>query len=191
MSRVTLNVKGSKAMTTFRAAATDYLAKIALTHTPSTMRTYERNFEVVLVPYFGADTELASITTETVQAFFTADALLRKPNGHLRAEPTKGQITGLLRSFLTDAASTGMITAMPDLPARSRRNVVRLCARCQGALESPSTPVVTPQQAAAPVVPVPAVVATPPAVTARDKRKSTTRKATPSPKRAAGKRARK
>lgn len=179
-------------MTTFRAAATDYLTKITPTHTPSTMRTYERNFTVVLVPYFGEETKLASITTETVQAFFSADALLLKPNGQPRAEPTKDQITGLLRSFLGDAASSGTITAMPDLPARSRRNVVRLCARCQGALDSTSTPpVVKPEQATSPVVPVPAVVATRPAVTARDKRKSSTRKATQNPKRAAGKRARK
>jgi hypothetical protein len=179
-------------MTTFRAAATNYLTKISPTHTPSTMRTYERNFEVVLVPYFGADTELASITTETLQSFFSADALLLKPNGQPRAEPTKDQITGLLRSFLLDAASTGMINAMPDLPARSRRNVVRLCARCQGALDATSTPPIVAPPASEAVVPPPAkeiVVA--PSVTAHAKRKGSPQKAKALPKRAAGKRARK
>jgi hypothetical protein len=121
-------------MTTFQRAATEYLTKITPTHTPATMRTYERNFLMVLTPHFGADTPLASITTELVQAFHASDALQQKPNGQPRAEPTKNQITGLLRSFLRDAESRGLNSGVefPDAPKRAPR--VLLCAKCRGPL---------------------------------------------------------
>lgn len=134
-------------MTTFQIAAAEYLTKITPTHTPSTMRTYHRNFEVVLTPYFGADTPLESVTGEQVAAFHASDVLLRKPNGQPRAEPTKNQITGLLRSFLTHAATNGLMPAMAEMPARSRKTVVRLCDRCRApltAVEPPSAPPLAP-----------------------------------------------
>jgi len=132
-------------MTTFHAAATTYLTKIAPTHTPSTMRTYQRNFDVVLSPYFGAETPITSITGTRVQEFLTSPEFLKKPNGQPRAEPTKDQISGLLRAFLMDAGIT-------DLPviARTRRTVERLCAKCRAPLtaETASTTEAAPQASA-------------------------------------------
>jgi len=117
-------------MVTFQLAAAEYLRTITSTHSPATMRTYQRNFDVILTPYFGADTPLTEVTADRVRAFLTSDELLRKPNGKPRAEPTKDQITGLLRAFLTDAGMT-------DLPAipRTRRAIQRLCAKCRAPLE--------------------------------------------------------
>jgi hypothetical protein len=131
-------------MTTFQRAATEYLTKITPTHTPATMRTYERNFLMVLTPHFGADTPLASITTELVHAFHASDALQQKPNGQPRAEPTKNQITGLLRSFLRDAESRGLNPGVefPDAPKRAPR--VLLCAKCRGPLAAAEVPTAPP-----------------------------------------------
>jgi hypothetical protein len=144
-------------MVTFQAAASEYLTTITPTHTPSTMRTYHRNFEVLLVPYFGADTPLAEIAGEQVAAFHASEALLQKPNGQPRAEPTKNQITGLLRSFLTHAATNGLMPAIADMPTRSRRVMVRLCDRCRAPLTdadaSPATPPATAEPAPAPAIP--------------------------------------
>ena len=148
-------------MMTFQAAASEYLTAITSTHTPSTMRTYHRNFEVLLVPFFGADTPLADITSEIVAAFHASEALLRKPNGQPRAEPTKDQITGLLRSFLTHAATNGLLPALPNLPARSRRTVVRLCDRCRAPLTDGAAvapPSVVPAE---PVTPTPSIAPAP------------------------------
>lgn len=182
-------------MTTFRTAATAYLTKITPTHTPSTMRTYQRNFAVVLVPYFGANTPLSSITSARVQAFLTAEALLTKPNGQPRAEPTKDQITGLLRSFLQDAATAGLTDAI-EMPARSRQRVERLCARCRQPLEPiaevpPTEPVPSAVEPAATPSPTPAArkgkvkaeVSAPAARTSQRKAKPEAKRGKPRPTR--------
>jgi hypothetical protein len=149
--------KETNEMVTFQAAATEYLASITPTHTPSTMRTYHRNFAVVLTPYFGAETELASITGEQVAAFHASDALQQKPNRQPRAEPTKNQITGLLRSFLRDAESRGLNPGVefPDAPKRAPR--VLLCAKCRGPVSDVAVPAVAPPAVvlAEPVEPAP------------------------------------
>jgi hypothetical protein len=164
-------------MTTFQEAATAYLKNITATHTPSTMRTYQRNFDVVLTPYFGADTLVERITGDRVQEFLTSPEFLKKPNGQPRAEPTKDQISGLLRAFLVHAG----VTDLPVIP-RTRRAVERLCAKCRGPLDTPAAPPEPPAPEAPqpPVATTSAAEAIPEAVPEPPAKKKTTSRTAPS-----------
>lgn len=71
-------------MTTFQAAAAAYLTRIAPTHTPSTMRTYERNFTMVLTPHFGSGWGSAADHRHAAQGHRNCDHDVRLP--HHRAD---------------------------------------------------------------------------------------------------------
>lgn len=97
-SQITLKDAGPKYMEYLRTAGRN----------PHTVETYTRQFEVV-TGFFGEGKKLAAIRPADVGRFLKSDALLKKPNGKERAEPTVKQIVRVLRMFLEWAQTQGMV----------------------------------------------------------------------------------
>ena len=66
-----------------------------------------------IISFFGADRKLTSILTPHVGKFLKSDALLKLPNGKLRAEPTVKKTVRVLRMFFVWAREMGYITSLP------------------------------------------------------------------------------
>ena len=77
-----------------------------------TIYTYGNDFKLI-ESFFGADRKLSAILTPQVGKFFKSDALLKLPNGKMRAEPTVAKTKRVLRMFLVWAQETGRIKDLP------------------------------------------------------------------------------
>jgi len=113
-SQTTLKDAGPKYFEALKAAAKNQ----------RTVDTYRRQFDVV-TGFFGEGKKLTAIRPADVGRFLKSDALLKKPNGKDRAEPTVKQIVRVLRMFLEWAQAQGMVetVAFPKdaMPKRRRK----------------------------------------------------------------------
>ena len=89
-----------------------------------TLRTYAKALEVA-AGFFGDGKSLKAIRPADVGRFLKSDALLKKPNGKTRAQPTVDQIARVLRMLLEWAQAEGHVekVAFPKdaLPKRRRK----------------------------------------------------------------------
>jgi len=89
-----------------------------------TARTYANALHVA-IGFFGEGKTLKAIRPADVGRFLKSDALLKKPNGKDRAQPTVDQIVRVLRMLLEWAHAEGHVqsVAFPKdaLPKRRRR----------------------------------------------------------------------
>jgi len=89
-----------------------------------TLRTYAKALEVV-AGFLGEGKSLKAIRPTDVGRFLKSDALLKKPSGKERAQPTVDQIVRVLRMLLEWAQGQGHIpnVAFPKdaLPKRRRK----------------------------------------------------------------------
>lgn len=111
--------------TTLEDAGAQYFAALeAEAKNPRTVGTYRRQFAVA-AGFFGPGKKVASIRPADVGRFLKSDALLKKPNGKERAEPTVQQAVRVLRMFLEWAQAQGMAetVAFPKdaMPKRKRK----------------------------------------------------------------------
>ena len=111
--------------TTLKDAAPQYLEHLrAAGKKEQTLRTYGTALEVV-AGFFGEGKSLKALRPADVGRFLKSDALLKKPNGRDRAQPTVDQIVRVLRMLLEWAQGQGHIdtVAFPKdaLPKRRRK----------------------------------------------------------------------
>ena len=89
-----------------------------------TLRTYAKALEVA-AGFFGEGRTLRALRPADVGRFLKSDALLKKPSGKERAQPTVDQIVRVLRMLLEWAQGQGHIpnVAFPKdaLPKRRRK----------------------------------------------------------------------
>ena len=89
-----------------------------------TLRTYAKALEVA-VGFLGEGKALKAIRPADVGRFLKSDALLKKPNGKDRAQPTVDQIARVLRMLLEWAQGQGHVekVAFPKdaMPKRRRK----------------------------------------------------------------------
>ena len=76
-----------------------------------TLFTYGKDVDVI-VGFFGDGRKLAALRAADVGRFLKSDALLKKPSGAARAEPTVKQIVRVLRMMLEWAQSEGLVDAV-------------------------------------------------------------------------------
>ena len=110
---------------TLKDAAPQYLEHLrAAGKKEQTLRTYGTALEVV-AGFFGEGKTLKAIRPTDVGRFLKSDALLKKPNGKDRAQPTVDQIVRVFRMLLEWAQGQGHVetVAFPKdaLPKRRRR----------------------------------------------------------------------
>ena len=110
---------------TLKGAAPQFIEHLrAAGKKEQTLRTYGTALEVV-AGFFGEGKSLKAIRPADVGRFLKSDALLKKPNGKERAEPTVKQIVRVLRMFLEWAQAQGMVetVAFPKdaMPKRRRK----------------------------------------------------------------------
>ena len=93
-----------------------------------TARTYANALHVV-VGFFGEGKTLKAIRPTDVGRFLKSDALLKKPSGKERAQPTIDQIVRVFRMMLEWAQSEGHVetVAFPKdaLPKRRRKTAAQ------------------------------------------------------------------
>ena len=89
-----------------------------------TLRTYTKALDVA-IGFFGEGKTLKALRPADVGRFLKSDALLKKPNGKERAQPTIDQIARVLRMPLAWAVEQGHVetVAFPKdaLPKRRRK----------------------------------------------------------------------
>ncbi|HPD17958.1 MAG TPA: hypothetical protein PLE19_23725 [Planctomycetota bacterium] len=110
---------------TLKDAAPQYLEHLrAAGKNVHTVRTYNKALEVV-AGFFGEAKALKALRPADVGRFLKSDALLKKPSGAERAQPTVDQIVRVLRMLLEWAQAQGHVQtlAFPQdaLPKRRRR----------------------------------------------------------------------
>ena len=89
-----------------------------------TARIYGTKLQVA-VRFFGESKTLKALRPVDVGRFLKSDALLKKPNGKDRAQPTVDQIVRCLRMLLEWGVENGHIDAVPfpkdAMPKRQRK----------------------------------------------------------------------
>jgi len=110
---------------TLKGAAPQFIEHLrAAGKKEQTLRTYGTALEVV-AGFFGEGKSLKAIRPADVGRFLKSDALLKKPNGKERAQPTVDQIVRVLRMLLEWAQAQGHVTAVAfpkdALPKRRRK----------------------------------------------------------------------
>jgi len=114
---------------TLKDAAPQFLVHLrAAGKNERTARTYGNALHVV-VGFFGEGKTLKAIRPTDVGRFLKSDALLKKPNGKDRAQPTVDQIVRVFRMLLEWAQGQGHVetVAFPKdaLPKRRRRTAAQ------------------------------------------------------------------
>ena len=114
---------------TLKDAAPQYLEHLrAAGKNEHAVRTYGKALEVV-AGFFGEAKALKALRPADVGRFLKSDALLKKPSGAERAQPTVDQIARVLRMLLEWAQAQGHVQtlAFPQdaLPKRRRRQQAR------------------------------------------------------------------
>ena len=112
--------------TTLKDAGQKYFEHLeAAGKNPRTVATYRRQFAVI-AGFLGGDRKLTAIRPADVGRFLKSDALLKKPSGAARAEPTVKQIVRVLRMMLEWAQSEGLVEAVAfpkdAMPKRKRKD---------------------------------------------------------------------
>jgi hypothetical protein len=110
---------------TLKGAAPQFIEHLrAAGKKEQTLRTYGTALDVV-AGFFGEGKSLKAIRPADVGRFLKSDALLKKPNGKERAQPTVDQIVRVLRMLLEWAQAKGHVAtvAFPKdaLPKRRRK----------------------------------------------------------------------
>ena len=115
--------------TTLNDAAPQFIEHLrAAGKKEQTLRTYATALEVV-AGFFGEGKTLKAIRPTDVGRFLKSDALLKKPNGKERAQPTIDQIVRVFRMMLEWAQGEGHVetVAFPKdaLPKRRRKTAAQ------------------------------------------------------------------
>ena len=104
-----------------------------------TIYTYNKDADVI-VGFFGETRKLATLRAADVGRFLKSDALLKKPNGKDRAEPTVAKTVRVLRMCLEWAQGQGMVAAVAfpkdAMPKRPRKRADGDAAQKAGAKEA-------------------------------------------------------
>ena len=111
---------------TLKDAAPQYLEHLrAAGKKEQTLKTYAKGLETA-VGFFGEGKTLKAIRPADVGRFLKSDALLKKPNGKERAQPTVDQVARVLRMLLAWAVEQGHVesVAFPKsaMPTRRRKS---------------------------------------------------------------------
>ena len=94
---------------TLKDAAPQYLEHLrAVGKKEQTLRTYANALEVA-IGFFGEGKTLKALRPADVGRFLKSDALLKKPNGKERAQPTVDQIARVVRMLLAWAVEQGHV----------------------------------------------------------------------------------